>query len=103
MTKYIIKLKNNIFKNLQGTHPDGGAHAKFTNYSFDVKEFLRIVSLARNHVKHHKAFNKFINNFHSEIQNDTKTMDNKESIQSTNAKESIRLQEKSNILSKDEL
>lgn len=87
-------------KNLQGTHPDGGAHAKFTNYSFDVKEFLRIVSLARNHVKHHNAFNKFINNFHNE--NGTKTMENKESAQPSNAKESIRLQ-KSNIFYKDEL
>lgn len=39
----------------------------------------------------------------SEIQNDTKTMDNKESVQPSNTKESIQLQQKSNILSKDEL
>lgn len=101
MTKYVVK-NLIIFKKLQGTHPDGGAHAKFTNYSFDVKEFLRIVSLARNHVKHHNAYNKFINNFHSEMQNDTKAMENKESAQPSNVKESIGLQ-KSNILSKDEL
>jgi len=90
--------------NLQGTHPDGGAHAKFTSYSFDVKEFLRIVSLARNHVKHHNAFKNFINNnLHTKIQNDTTTTNDKKSVQPSNAKESIRLQQKSNILSKDEL
>ncbi|XP_043467155.1 EGF domain-specific O-linked N-acetylglucosamine transferase [Leptopilina heterotoma] len=43
-----------------GTHPNGGAHAKFTNYSFDVKEFLRIVSLAEKHVRNHKGFQEFI-------------------------------------------
>lgn len=66
-----------------------------------MKEFLRIVSLAKNHVKHHNAFRKF-NNSHVKIQNDTKTMDNEESVQPTDAKEPIRLQ-KSDILSKDEL
>ena len=44
----------------QGTHPNGGAHAKFTNYSFDVKEFLRIVSLAEKDVKKHASFKAFI-------------------------------------------
>ncbi|CAD1478685.1 unnamed protein product [Heterotrigona itama] len=43
-----------------GTHPDGGAHAKFTNYSFDVKEFLRIVSRATDYVKNHDSFKKFV-------------------------------------------
>ncbi|XP_034178516.2 EGF-domain O-GlcNAc transferase isoform X2 [Osmia lignaria lignaria] len=43
-----------------GTHPDGGAHAKFTNYSFDIKEFLRIVSLATDYVKNHNDFKKFL-------------------------------------------
>ncbi|XP_046469795.1 EGF domain-specific O-linked N-acetylglucosamine transferase isoform X1 [Neodiprion pinetum] len=43
-----------------GTHPDGGAHAKFTNYSFDVEEFLRLVTVAEKHVKNHKAFKDFI-------------------------------------------
>lgn len=94
-----------ISYNLQGTHPDGGAHAKFTNYSFDVKEFLRIVSLARNHVKHHNAFKKF-NNSHDKIQNDTRMTDtrtdNKKTVQPSDVKEPIRLQ-KSDILSKDEL
>ncbi|XP_063993878.1 EGF domain-specific O-linked N-acetylglucosamine transferase isoform X2 [Diachasmimorpha longicaudata] len=44
-----------------GTHPDGGAHAKFTNYSFDTDEFLRIVSLAADHVHNHRDFQKFVN------------------------------------------
>ncbi|XP_020711618.2 EGF domain-specific O-linked N-acetylglucosamine transferase isoform X2 [Athalia rosae] len=43
-----------------GTHPDGGAHAKFTNYSFDVEEFLRIVKLAEKHVKNHKTFKEHV-------------------------------------------
>ena len=42
----------------QGHHPTLGAHAKFTNYAFDVKEFLRIVKSAGKHVKAHKDFNK---------------------------------------------
>ncbi|XP_076644510.1 EGF-domain O-GlcNAc transferase isoform X2 [Halictus rubicundus] len=43
-----------------GTHPDGGAHAKFTNYSFDVNEFLRIVAQARDHVRTHSEFKNFM-------------------------------------------
>lgn len=48
------------FYSIKGTHPDGGAHAKFTNYSFDVDEFLRIVALARDHVQNHRGFKHFI-------------------------------------------
>ncbi|XP_011298968.1 EGF domain-specific O-linked N-acetylglucosamine transferase isoform X2 [Fopius arisanus] len=44
-----------------GTHPDGGAHAKFTNYSFDTDEFVRIVALAAEHVKNHEDFQEFLN------------------------------------------
>nr|SVE91644.1 EOG090X02IK [Daphnia sinensis] len=41
----------------EGHHPsDGGPHAKFTNYSFDTEEFLRIVELAANHVANHPAY-----------------------------------------------
>ena len=42
----------------QGHHPDGGPHAKFTNYAFDATEFLRIVNSAANHVANHEAFRK---------------------------------------------
>nr|CAG4639012.1 EOG090X02IK [Daphnia magna]SVE82963.1 EOG090X02IK [Daphnia magna] len=41
----------------EGHHPsDGGPHAKFTNYSFDKEEFLRIVDLAADHVANHPAY-----------------------------------------------
>ena len=40
----------------EGHHPEGGPHAKFTNYSFDVEEFLRIVDSAADHVANHPAY-----------------------------------------------
>lgn len=40
----------------EGHHPDGGAHAKFTNYSFDVDEFVRLVKLLAEHVLRHPDF-----------------------------------------------
>jgi hypothetical protein len=51
----------------QGHHPEGGAHAKFTNYSFDVDEFLRLVAVGAKHVKHHKAFLAFHSTHHDEL------------------------------------
>ncbi|XP_063922710.1 EGF domain-specific O-linked N-acetylglucosamine transferase isoform X2 [Zophobas morio] len=42
-----------------GTH-DGGAHAKFANYVFDVKEFVRLVGKAAQHVKSHPEFVKLV-------------------------------------------
>lgn len=35
----------------KGHHPTLGAHAKFTNYRFDVAEFLRLLKGAVNHVR----------------------------------------------------
>lgn len=49
------------FLSLKGQHPDGGTHAKFTNYEFDIDEFLRIVDKAAKHVKYHPLFMKFTN------------------------------------------
>lgn len=40
----------------QGHHPDGGAHAKFTNYKFNKDEFLRLVNIAAEHVRNHPKF-----------------------------------------------
>ena len=40
----------------QGHHPTLGAHAKFTNYAFDIEEFMRLISKAAEHVKSHPAF-----------------------------------------------
>ena len=47
---------NKIEAQDEGHHPDGGAHAKFTNYAFDATEFLRIVDKAAKHVTSHTAF-----------------------------------------------
>ncbi|KAF0760964.1 EGF domain-specific O-linked N-acetylglucosamine transferase [Aphis craccivora] len=38
----------------KGHHPDQGAHAKFTNYSFDKDEFISLVDEAAIHVKKYK-------------------------------------------------
>ncbi|XP_043506488.1 EGF domain-specific O-linked N-acetylglucosamine transferase isoform X2 [Frieseomelitta varia] len=90
-----------------GTHPDGGAHAKFTNYSFDVTEFLRIVSQARDYVKNHDSFKKFIS---IQTQRKTKHVGKKNYTRTTNdinrsatpkSKEVTEL--KSDVQSKDEL
>lgn len=39
---------------------EGAAHAKFTNYVFDVNEFVTLVKEAANHVKTHPTFLKYI-------------------------------------------
>ena len=40
----------------QGHHPTLGAHKKFTNYSFDVEEFLRLINNAADYVLNHTQF-----------------------------------------------
>jgi protein O-GlcNAc transferase len=40
----------------KGHHPTLGAHAKFTNYDFDVEEFLLKVKEGVQHVKAHPTF-----------------------------------------------
>ena len=37
----------------QGHHPTLGAHPKFTNYSFQVEEFMRLVLEATYYVTQH--------------------------------------------------
>jgi len=39
---------------LQGHHPTMGAHAKFTNYAFNVDEFMRLIYKAAELVKEKK-------------------------------------------------
>lgn len=53
---------SNIFSSfLQGSHSEGGgAHAKFTNYSFDEEEFTKLVQKAVKHVKNHPLFKKIV-------------------------------------------
>lgn len=43
---------------IKGHHPDG-SHAKFTNYSFDKNEFIRLVNVAADNVRNHVDFQKF--------------------------------------------
>nr|XP_022914214.1 EGF domain-specific O-linked N-acetylglucosamine transferase isoform X1 [Onthophagus taurus] len=57
----------------EGKHPEGGAHAKFTNYSFDKTEFLRLVKKAADHVKSHRKFNEFIEKSSKKSQKGDKT------------------------------
>lgn len=99
----LIVLITRTIKN-QGTHPDGGAHAKFTNYSFDVKEFLRVVSLATDYVKNHNDFKKFLSKRaqrkRTEAKNQTSTSDVNEE-KDPKAKKANEL--KPVIQSKDEL
>ncbi|XP_067626154.1 EGF domain-specific O-linked N-acetylglucosamine transferase [Eurosta solidaginis] len=42
----------------EGHHPQGGAHAKFTNYRFDIKEFVRLVDKAAENVYLNSEFQK---------------------------------------------
>ncbi|KAL5276527.1 EOGT family protein [Megaselia abdita] len=43
-----------------GHHPEVGAHAKFTNYSFDKDEFARLVEKAANSVLQNQEYRQFI-------------------------------------------
>lgn len=45
---------------LQGHHTEEGPHAKFTNYSFDKNEFVRLVAKAVEHVYQQDSFHQFI-------------------------------------------
>ncbi|KAG0725179.1 EGF domain-specific O-linked N-acetylglucosamine transferase [Chionoecetes opilio] len=40
----------------EGHHPEGGAHEKFTNYRFNVEEFLALVGEGAAHVMAHKGW-----------------------------------------------
>ncbi|XP_073827085.1 EGF-domain O-GlcNAc transferase [Musca autumnalis] len=48
-----------VYPEDEGHHPEGGAHAKFTNYAFDVPEFARLVDKAAVHVRNHEDFQKY--------------------------------------------
>lgn len=50
-----------VFPEDQGHHPDGGgAHAKFTNYEFDEKEFVRLVKKAIAQVEEHPEYQQYV-------------------------------------------
>ncbi|EFA03354.1 EGF domain-specific O-linked N-acetylglucosamine transferase [Tribolium castaneum] len=68
--KYVTWEKLDKLKSQEdGTH-DGGAHAKFANYSFDVKEFLRLVAKAAKHVENHPDFKNLISKLDNEMDHD---------------------------------
>ena len=41
---------------MQGHHPTLGAHKKFTNYIFDVDEFMKLIAEAAEYVFSHPRF-----------------------------------------------
>ncbi|XP_069329886.1 EGF domain-specific O-linked N-acetylglucosamine transferase [Eulemur rufifrons] len=45
--------QNKVFPQDKGHHPTLGEHPKFTNYSFDVEEFMYLVLRAADHVLQH--------------------------------------------------
>ncbi|XP_045146057.1 EGF domain-specific O-linked N-acetylglucosamine transferase [Echinops telfairi] len=45
--------RNKVFPQDKGHHPTLGEHPKFTNYSFDVEEFMHLVLQAADHVSQH--------------------------------------------------
>ncbi|XP_006865699.1 PREDICTED: EGF domain-specific O-linked N-acetylglucosamine transferase isoform X2 [Chrysochloris asiatica] len=45
--------RNKVFPQDKGHHPTLGEHPKFTNYSFDVEEFMYLVLQAADHVSQH--------------------------------------------------
>uniref|UniRef100_A0A673HZS8 EGF domain-specific O-linked N-acetylglucosamine transferase n=1 Tax=Sinocyclocheilus rhinocerous TaxID=307959 RepID=A0A673HZS8_9TELE len=47
--------RDKVFPQDKGHHPTLGEHPKFTNYTFDVEEFMRLV-LAAEHVTRHPAW-----------------------------------------------
>ncbi|RUS70729.1 hypothetical protein EGW08_021507 [Elysia chlorotica] len=55
--KYITwEKKDKLKQEDEGHHPTLGAHAKFTNYAFDISEFMRLVYKAADHVRNHPEF-----------------------------------------------
>lgn len=55
--KYITwEKKSKMVQEDEGHHPTLGAHPKFTNYAFDVNEFMRLIYVAADHVRNHPAF-----------------------------------------------
>lgn len=45
-----------VYPQDEGHHPDGDAHAKFTNYRFDADEFERLLAQAATAVRAHKDY-----------------------------------------------
>ena len=52
----IVSNYSSLFSPFQGHHPTLGAHKKFTDYDFDVDEFVKLINQAADHVKRHQEF-----------------------------------------------
>lgn len=48
--------KDKMIQEDEGHHPQLGPHTKFTNYAFDVDEFMKLVAKAADHVTLHPEF-----------------------------------------------
>ncbi|KAL3852256.1 hypothetical protein ACJMK2_015922 [Sinanodonta woodiana] len=48
--------KDKMVQEDEGHHPTLGAHSKFTNYAFDVSEFMRLMYKAAHYVRTHTEF-----------------------------------------------
>ncbi|KRT78940.1 hypothetical protein AMK59_6657, partial [Oryctes borbonicus] len=81
------EVQSKLFQQDQGQHPDGGAHAKFTNYSFDKDEFLRLVALTAKHIKEHPKFKAFLEDMEDKTKVRTKTT--QEMVKESNNEEQV--------------
>lgn len=59
-----------VYPEDEGHHPEGGAHAKFTNYAFNVKEFKRLVEKAAKNVRSHEEYQNFQQNEASSLKDE---------------------------------
>ncbi|CAG4944872.1 unnamed protein product [Colias eurytheme] len=59
--KYVTwENKTKLIQEDEGHGPGGTSHAKFTNYSFDVEEFLRLVKICAAYVQQRQDFQNFV-------------------------------------------
>nr|XP_023027000.1 EGF domain-specific O-linked N-acetylglucosamine transferase isoform X1 [Leptinotarsa decemlineata] len=65
--KYITWENSEKLTSFEDGSYDGGAHAKFANYSFDEEEFLNLVEKAATHVKNHPKFKEYLKIDHDEF------------------------------------
>uniref|UniRef100_A0A1B0DDB1 EGF domain-specific O-linked N-acetylglucosamine transferase n=1 Tax=Phlebotomus papatasi TaxID=29031 RepID=A0A1B0DDB1_PHLPP len=52
-----------------GSSTESGAYAKFTNYSFDPDEFMRLVNKAADHIEQHNEFKNYLNQYLTQNEN----------------------------------
>ncbi|BFZ10952.1 hypothetical protein BsWGS_13992 [Bradybaena similaris] len=65
--------KEKLIQEDEGHHPTMGAHAKFTNYAFDVSEFMRLIYKAAFHVRNHPAFQRAREEKYGSLKDDQET------------------------------